>query len=217
VYCSAYKTGVAQGLIRLAKEEKEEEKRKAVVHEQKLLEQMRKDEDEEIQRRLERLKDPGNAEAEEHMPKVEVLDDEINLGDPPPKDSGNVKADEVEPAVESTKVKLEEVEDEDQPQLYDFVDAAFPADADAHGGDGIYGDMLATADFDDSDSDDNLLDLDSAEPRVKQRSLSPLISMPPPPPPLLAKEETVEEEESQWGSVNQLVAFRETSVAVGEE
>ena len=41
--------------------------------------------------------------------------------------------------------------------------------------------------------------------------------MPPPPPPLLAKEETVEEEESQWGSVNQLVAFRETSVAVGEE
>ena len=80
--------------------------------------------------------------------------------------------------------------------------------------------MLATTDFDGFDSDGNLLDLDSAEPRIgqrKQRSPSPSIFMPSPPPPLLAKEETIEEEESQWGSANQLGAAREISVVVGEE
>jgi hypothetical protein len=222
---SAYKIGVAQGLIRLAKQEKEEEKRKAVVHEQKLLEQKRKEEEEEVQRRLDRLKDPGNTEAGEHRPKLEPLDGETILNGPSPEESADLKAEEVELAPESTKVKLEEIEDEDQPTLHAFADpetynmqrSASPTRADVDDGVEIYGDGLATADFDDSDSNDNLLDLDSAEPRVKQRSPSPSISMPPPPLPLPVKPDTVDEEESQWGSVNQLVAFRETSVAVGEE
>jgi hypothetical protein len=222
VSCSAYKTGVAQGLVRLAKEEKAEEKRKAVVHERRLLEQKRKEEEEDDQKRLERLKDPANAEAE-RRPKVEVLDDDINLNDPPPEDSADVMS---EPAVDNMKVKLEEVEDQDQPRLHAFADkepatdlerSVSPVNTDADDKDGFYGDMLARADFDDSDSDDSLLDLDLSEPRVKHRSPSPLISMPPPPLPLSVKTEVAEEEESQWGSVNQLVAFRESSVAVGEE
>ena len=221
LYCSAYKTGVAQGLYKLAKQEKEEEKKKAVIHEQKLLEQKRKEEEEEDHRRLERLKHPRNDEAEEYRPKFEPLDDDIDLNDPSPENTAEGKA-KVESAVEGTNVKLEEVEDDDQPRLhaYAYAETAFdiehPAShVDPDGDDGIYGDMLATADFDDADSDDNL-DLDSAKPHIKQ-SPSPSISMPPPPPPLLPKPDVIEKDESQWASVNQLVAFRATSVAVGEE
>jgi hypothetical protein len=153
------------------------------------------------------------------------VDDEITPNNRSPEEIADIKAEEAEPVAESTKVKLEEIEDEDQPLHHPFAEpetfynirrSASPRYIDD--GDELYGCGLATADFDDDDNDDDdLLDLNSAEPRVKQRSPSPSVLMPPPPPPLPEKTDAAEEEESQWGSLNQLVAFRETSVAVGEE
>ena len=93
---------------------------------------------------------------------------------------------------------------------------------------------FAVPDFNDADDDDDLLDLDAINPRVK--SPKPVASHPPPgpgpssfdlmPPPASTRplaEQRVKEGkaadpdlESPWNSVGQLVAFRESSIAIGD-
>lgn len=220
-FYSAYRTGVSHGLHKVAKEEKKQEKKQAIVREQKLLEQRKEQEKQEEQRRLDRLKNPVVMQVDDAQPKVETHD-EIDLNGNSSASDGPVKVEEVEPKPESTKVKLEEMEDEDGPRLHAFGGMPFspdlgrsvsPAEAVVDlGDDCTYGDMPATADFDDSD-DESIPDLDALDARVKQEN--PPCSMPPPPLPV--KQDDFKDEESQWGSLNQLVAFRETSVAIGEE
>jgi len=184
------------------------------------LEQKRKEEEEEERRRLDRLKDPMMIEANAVQPKVEAQDDDVGLRHKSSGHEGKVKDEVVEPAVGSIKVKLEEIADEDQPRFgspspshnLDPLDYPINSESDIDDSDDFtFGDGLATPDFDDDDDDENIIDLDAPVPRVKEE----VASMPP--PPLPAKQNDLKDEEPQWGSLNQLVAFRETSVAIGEE
>lgn len=131
--------------------------------------------------------------------------------------------DEQEQKPKDTKVKLEEVEDEDQPNLGSFtqsssssgLETSQPKDEDADDGFRATGDIFASADFVDSD-DENDVPFDAPHSQSDSdddAGSSTPPSMLPPPVPRFKKEE----DETQWGSVNQLVAFRETSVAVGDE
>jgi hypothetical protein len=86
-------------------------------------------------------------------------------------------------------------------------------------------DHFVPATFDDDDDVDNLLDLDAAELRFNNATSSPSRDVMGPPsstiPLAEQKSQKVKEETSDdsqlWSSVGQLVAFRETSVAIAED
>lgn len=154
------------------------------------------------------------------QPKVEAYEDETTLNRP-------AKVEEVEPNLASTTVKIEEMEDGDGPRLRpgdfatmplypDLRRSVSPAAAEVDGDDDLsFGGMPAIADFNDSDDDDTP-DLDAPKPHTKLED--PSCSMPSPAPPVKQEQDDFDEDEgSQWGSLNQLVAFRETSVAIGQE
>ncbi|KAJ7287483.1 hypothetical protein C8J57DRAFT_587495 [Mycena rebaudengoi] len=114
------------------------------------------------------------------------------------------------------RVKMEEVEDEefithpplDQPDWMQTRTGNQLAD-DME--DELQGFGYAAPDFNDSD-DENLLDLDAATPRLKKSaSAGPSLGSMAPPP---MKEEP---DDTPWSSVGQLVAFREQSVAIGND
>lgn len=144
----------------------------------------------------------------------------------------------------TTKVKIEEVEDDDlRPNSSMKAEGGHPI-SDTFG---LHGRSLwsphpadnsddesepdfqpvdspfKTADFNDSDDDVAAIDLYSLREHVKPKP-SPEVAMPPPPLPAMGHTKEMEmgmdgdgDEESKWGSVNQLVAFRETSVAIGKD
>ncbi|KAJ7096269.1 hypothetical protein C8R44DRAFT_812580 [Mycena epipterygia] len=196
---NCYRTGVAHGLYHMATKEKEQDKQRAVKKEQALLKARQDQEAAEDRSREDRLKGP---EAKIAGPSSEV---KIKSEDKPELDR---------------RVKIEEVDDDEdfggghstfdqsdwmpatEPTFMDFVNAA-----------------AVKADFNDSDNDEDLLDLDAEKPTLK-RSQSVAPSMPPPASVIPLAEQKVKEEtedDSPWSSVGQLVAFRETSIAIGDD
>ncbi|KAF7315621.1 DUF2786 domain-containing protein [Mycena indigotica] len=185
---NCYCSGVASGLQKMAREDKEKDKQRAVKKELALIKAREAEEAAEDKSRLDRLKAP--------------------------------KEEEVKPTPRDRKVKVEEVEDEDslKPKV-ESVTIAQPDDSHDYDDDdyGIGAPVYETvgADFDAADDVNNLLDLDAELERSKTRDRTKR-SMPPPPPPVIKKEEP-EEEESPWNSVSQLIQFRETSIAIGDD
>ncbi|KAJ7596276.1 hypothetical protein C8J56DRAFT_916999 [Mycena floridula] len=118
---------------------------------------------------------------------------------------------------DSYKVKMEEVEDDDmipsgcpvkqEPQSDDESDNDdSPLDFDNSDN------QFVKADFKDDDPDD-LLDLDAEHPRVKSRPHSPS----PPPAAPEPQSDDDEDDTKQWSSLQQLTAFRESTVAIGDD
>nr|GAT56340.1 predicted protein [Mycena chlorophos] len=129
---------------------------------------------------------------------------------------------------EGTRVKVEEVEDEDSFKPLRSSDSNArvkpePLEADLlDGGDGDDDDDNAPfinetvdADFDAADNMDDF-DIDAELEKAKART-----EMPPPPadpvPAMVVPKKEEEEDESPWASVQQLVQFRETSIAIGDD
>jgi hypothetical protein len=208
---SAYRTGVADGLRRLARDEKHDEKRKAEIKEVRLLEEKREQELEEQKKRLDRLVDPV---LPERLPKKE---EPTEL---------KVKLKEAS----SSKVKIEEVEDEDMsnaPADHDPGNSGFflpilSLETSNDGNDSDSGSAgppeqseFKAADFDD---DNDAFGFDFlTEPAKPSVTYFDRVKMPPSLPPPAQPAIKEEEEESGWGSVSQLEIFRETSVALGNE
>ncbi|KII92588.1 hypothetical protein PLICRDRAFT_89155 [Plicaturopsis crispa FD-325 SS-3] len=211
----AYRMGVAHGLEDLANKEKKDERKKAITREQNLLQKKVEEERAEDQKRIARLQDPPNTS-------------DVDAKEESGPGSRKVKEEQID---ERTKVKIEEVEDEDE--------VSRPLKADPHPGpsykreagsphasmdlddppeDPDRGDFIpglfAAADFDeDGPSREDCLD-DSSGDEGPLPDMAPSASMPPPAPPAKVDEDA---EEVKWNSVNQLVAFREASVAIGDE
>lgn len=200
----------------LAHKGKKEEKQLAIETEKRRLEAACRAEEEEKQARLKRLEQPAVVE------------------DPPPQDQP-VRED-VKPL--DTKVKIEEVDDEDI--MIPALSAAsckneahdeLPAE-DQEPEHGFRGQSLSYAgspafqpDFDDSDDDVNLIDLDAVEPKYQPRVRPSAQEIPSIADPSntggnltsAIREDKIEEKEAQWKSVQQLVAFRDTSVAIADD
>ena len=98
---STYRMGVGDGLQSLARQEKNEEKQRAIEAEKRLLEAARKVEEEEDRARLKRLEQPTTA------------DDALNTEHHPAEEQTNTNHDDKQIKPKDTKVKIEEVEDED--------------------------------------------------------------------------------------------------------
>ncbi|KAF7288687.1 DUF2786 domain-containing protein [Mycena chlorophos] len=198
--CLCYCSGVARGLNQMANEERENAKKQAAKKEQALLKERQEQEAAEDKSRLERLRElPAETKAKE----------------------------EDEPVLDR-RVKVEEVEDEDSSKPLRSSDSNArvkpePLEADPLNGGGDddddnapFIDETVDADFDAADNMDDF-DIDAELEKAKART-----EMPPPPPaaPVPAtvvpkKEE--EDDESPWASVQQLVQFRETSIAIGDD
>lgn len=123
----------------------------------------------------------------------------------------------VKDEVKKTKVKLEEVEDEDMLQANratpPYNDNADHSADDDSGDEGIDVGGDVEADFRDDDPAD-LLDLDAPAPKLKRRSPSEFL--PSEPEEKVPKAE-VNDEDLGWNSRAQLIAFRESTVAIGED
>lgn len=203
---SAYRRGVAKGLIKVAKEEKKSESKMAEVRERQLLEAKKKEEAKDEQRRLVRLHGPKPSQ--EAQPK------------------GEEQPTMVKQETEDGRVELEEVEDEDTVLRQPIQDnaanlegrAVFEFTKEELDNDYVPEDIglgeeetYLRADFG-QDSDDDGNDNGYHGQRTKSEE-----AMPPPAISSVKEEPEKEEEDVQWSSINQLVAFRETSVAVGND
>ncbi|KAF7791901.1 hypothetical protein EIP86_002926 [Pleurotus ostreatoroseus] len=225
--------GVGDGLQSLARQEKNEEKQRAIEAEKRLLEAARKVEEEEDRACLKRLEQPTTA------------DDALSTEHHPAEEQTNTNHDDKQIKPKDTKVKIEEVEDEDFVIPEPSAQSTFPTKNEAsnespvgdHGvilGSSFRAQSLSYAgspafqpDFDDSDDDIDLIDLDAAEPKYQPRArtetkaqIIPNAAGPSNPrevhtaTPTQAKPE---DQEAQWKSVKQLVAFRDTSVAIADD
>lgn len=210
--------GVSDGLCSLAKKGKKEEKQLAIETEKRRLEAARNAEEEENQARLKRLEQPAVAD------------------DPPSEDQP--KKEQMKPI--DTKVKIEEVDDEDmvmstlsaapcKNEADDELPAEYLNETTVHGFRGqslsYTGSPAFQPDFNDSDDDVELIDLDAAEPKYQPRPRPvaqevPNIAVPSNSGRNSAsaiRQNKIEEQETQWKSVQQLVAFRDTSVAIADD
>ncbi|KAJ7072279.1 hypothetical protein C8F01DRAFT_1103240 [Mycena amicta] len=140
----------------------------------------------------------------------EAADDKSRLDRLKDPSTSESKVKEAKP-VNDRRVKVEEVEDEDS--LKPTSDDLGHHDYDDN--DGPYVPVFETvgADFDGADEVDNLLDLDAELEKAQHQDRRAM----PPPPPAVPIPKIEEEEDSPWHSVQQLVQFRESSIAIGDE
>ncbi|KAJ7045569.1 hypothetical protein C8F04DRAFT_440212 [Mycena alexandri] len=194
---NCYRTGVARGLCDMAKKEKAQDKERAQKKEQALLRARQEQEAIEDKARLDRLEGPEDVKIKAEEPEV-VVKPELDR-----------------------RVKMEEVDDDDDIGGQRAFDQAGWTEEDERRE--VFLETLreARADFNDEDDHENLLDLDAEKPKLKRsESTGPSLgSMGPPVSAVPLAEQKVKEEEddSPWSSVGQLVAFREQSIAVGDE
>ncbi|KAJ7901886.1 hypothetical protein B0H14DRAFT_1258867 [Mycena olivaceomarginata] len=201
---NCYRTGVSRGLYGMAEKEKAEDKQRAKKKEQALLTARQEEEAAEDKARLDRLQGPEEAKV-----KTEEAEDVKFESD--------------------RRVKIEEVDDDDDnfggQRAFDHVDWEAETGSqrdDADPGPAFEGFGDVAPDFNDEDNDDDLLDLDAEKPTVKRSdSAGPSRGAMGPPASVvpLAKQKPKEEPEddSPWSSVGQLVAFREQSIAIGDD
>jgi hypothetical protein len=188
----------------MAEKEKAEDKQRAKKKEQALLTARQEQEATEDKARLDRLQGPEEAKV-----KTEEAEDVKFESD--------------------RRVKIEEVDDDDDgfggQRAFDHVDWEAETGSqrdDADPGPAFEGFGDVAPDFNDEDNDDDLLDLDAEKPTVKRSdSAGPSRGAMGPPASVvpLAKQKPKEEPEddSPWSSVGQLVAFREQSIAIGDD
>ncbi|KAJ7703143.1 hypothetical protein B0H17DRAFT_1041917 [Mycena rosella] len=205
---NCYRTGVAHGLYDMATREKKEDKERAIKKEQALLKARQDQEAAEDKSRTERLKGP---EAAGPWEEVKIKAEEPTADIKPEQDR---------------RVKIEEVDDDDDfggQRAFDQVDWMSALGVDDAKNVPAFQDFDDVApDFNDSDNDEDLLDLDAEKPAVKRReSVAPLRgSMAPPASVIPLADQKVKdepEEDSPWSSVGQLVAFRESSIAIADD
>jgi hypothetical protein len=208
--------GVADGLRRLAKKEKMQERDNAVAHERRLLEARKKEEVEEDNRRLDRLKEP-KAEPDiqdETLPeaKAEEKHEQTSID-------------------QDRHVKIEVVDDEDMPppppplwprESINKGESDTPAEFSmGHGDSGFWGNGNDSDDDDDDDDsaadfdDNDAIDFGAIDSKVFPTPSSPGTSKTTQPSSSISK--APKEEDSTWKSVHQLTTFRETSVAVADD
>lgn len=204
----------------LAKKEKKEEHKRTIEQEKQKLISAKREEEAEEARRLERLK-------------------ELKLKEPSHTTGGNAKFTAAAPKKEF--IKIEEVEDEDnvggsvannalKDELPDHIDLNEPSRP-------SYGDAPSPIRYDDGsdddddesgcdpvdesflppdfrDSDDMDMDLDDHKPPSKSEAADI-----PPPEPAPVPLQPVKEEAAEpgWRSVQQLVQFRATSIAIADD
>ncbi|KAJ6593953.1 hypothetical protein B0H19DRAFT_42762 [Mycena capillaripes] len=203
---NCYRTGVAHGLYEMAKKEKEQDKERAQKKEQALLKTRQEQEAAEDKARLDRLEGPEEVEIKAEEPMVDLK--------PEPDRS----------------VKIEEVDDDDDfggQRSFDQADwrsESKPQEDDADLPPPVFGGGFGAVapDFNDEDNHEDLLDLDAPKPKVKRsESAGPSLgSMGPPASVVPLAEQNLKEEpedDSPWSSVGQLVAFRESSIAIGDD
>ncbi|KAH8102617.1 hypothetical protein BXZ70DRAFT_1006526 [Cristinia sonorae] len=216
---NTYRHGVGDGLYALARKEKREEHWRTVeMEKQKLLIAKREEEEEEI-RRLKRLKNPQCDE--DHKPAV--IDGKASSS--PKKDtSGFVKIEDVEGEDKATISTLNEAFQASSEKTHTLDRGWSPEQSSRNGFPDTSGQESDTStdeeneyffdpmdeplqpDFRDSDDDDLYLNPPPAPP-VSASTV-------PPPPALPVKQEI---EEPGWKSVQQLVQFRATSVAIADD
>ncbi|KAJ7770193.1 hypothetical protein DFH07DRAFT_268490 [Mycena maculata] len=190
---NCYRTGVANGLYDMAKKEKKADKERAKKKENAFIKARQEEEAAEDKSRQERLNGPVTASDE-----VKIKTEEPTA--------------EVKPEPDR-RVKIEEVDDDDDfggQRAFDQAD-----DMDTFQG---FADI--EPDFNDEDNADDLLDLDAEKPTLKRsNSAGPSLGSMAPPASIVrfAEQKIKEEDDSPWTSVGQLVAFRETSIAIGDE
>ncbi|KAJ6586975.1 hypothetical protein DFH09DRAFT_241102 [Mycena vulgaris] len=211
---NCYRTGVAHGLYGMAQKEKEADKERAIKKEHALLKTRQDQEAAEDKFRMERLKGPEAAPIAGPSGEVKIEVEETTA--------------EVKPEPDR-RVKIEDVDDDDDfggQRVFNQADwmpeTTFQADDDTEDPPPFHGFAEVAPDFNDSDNDDDLLDLDAEKPTLKRsESVVPLLgSMGPPASTAPLAEQEVKdepEEDSPWSSVGQLVAFRESSIAIGDE
>ncbi|KAJ6499944.1 hypothetical protein C8R47DRAFT_270574 [Mycena vitilis] len=201
---NCYRTGVARGLYDMAKKEKEQDKQRAEKKELALLQTRQEEEAADDKARVARLEGPEEVKIKAEEPIV------------------NIK---LEP---DRRVKIEEVDDDDDfggQRAFDQADWNSDArcqgdDAEPEPGFQDFGDVAPH--FHEEDNAEDLLDLDAPKPKVKRSgSAGPSSALMGPPASVIpladqkVKEE--DEEDSPWSSVGQLVAFRESSIAIGDD
>ncbi|KAF7288688.1 DUF2786 domain-containing protein [Mycena chlorophos] len=219
-YCTVF-----IGLSVMADEEKEKAKQQTIKKELALLKQRQEQEAAEDKSRLERLRqlpalDVKTEVKEEEKPavldrrvKVEEVEDEDSFK--PLSSSGSQSIADPSPFVVSGNSFLP------------FEPSPFAVQFNNYGRD--YDDdnepyippvTVEDADFDAADTLDDF-DVDAELEKAKARTAMPSPLPPAPrkastPPPLVPKKEE-DDDESPWASVQQLVQFRETSIAIGDD
>lgn len=217
---------------RLAEKEKKQERKNAVTHEKRLLEARKKAELEEDVRRLDRLR----------QPKVEqdIQDDKtsakIKTEEKHEQASNSVDRGQVE---QGCRVKVEEVDDEDMPppppplwsresvtKVESDAVPEFPMtngggyDASLDNGDDTdsdneFPDFMPAPDF----NDDDTMDFEALDSKVfpTPSGSGTHETMQPSSSQINAKAPKEEEDDSPWKSVGQLIAFRESSIAIADD
>lgn len=242
---SNYCHGVADGLTAMARRERKEEEQKAIDAEVERLAIAKREEAETRRTELTRLEGPNLSCSHDHKA-VKVK--------PEPEDTKPILQDEEmdeEEDVKSDKpgVKVEEVPDEDEPHrptlarpLPDFPTRLFNEDrfnfsngagmesdddSDNDVGNG-FGDGYSherDADFVEGDDVDDLLDLESAEPKVKVKP-EPIDDEVIKPQPSSSEDDTKEpmpvkpepvEPEASWQSEGQLIQFRNDASRIADQ
>lgn len=241
IFRSVYCHGVADGLVSMARRDRKEEERKAIKAEADRLTKAKTEEDAARKAELERLEGPvapASHDGEETEVKPESTTDTSI-----PEDT----AIKVEAPDEKRGVKMEEVPDEDElrrraqsmprplsPDMWYYglhhnpgTDSDGDSDSDEDVPDyfGRDHERRHDADFVEGDEVDTLLDLESAEPKVKvkpepadevmlQARVSPARDLTPDPAPVKAESDDIE---PSWHSGGQLIQFRNDAEKIAEE
>ncbi|TCD71482.1 hypothetical protein EIP91_008862 [Steccherinum ochraceum] len=227
---NTYRRGIGDGLYSLAKKEKKEEHQRTLKMEKQKLLDAKREEEQEDQRRLERLKDPKieqpDASPEKGSPKkdvfvkIEEVEDEDLVKSSSAAGNKPLKAETILEPVESTRDSLDpntEMRSNEGSSSEDDDD-----DDDSGGGGNEFFDPFdpfedtpeVQPDFRDSDSDDDMyLNPEELKPHVQL----PEPSIAPEPVPQPAQPVKKEEEDASWRSVQQLVQFRATSIAIADD
>ncbi|KAK7057132.1 carboxypeptidase [Favolaschia claudopus] len=188
---NCYRTGVANGLHTMAKKEKEQDKSRAEKKEQALLKARQEEEAAEDKARLDRLEGPEEVKVKKEEP-----------------DQVKAEAD----SESDRRVKIEEIDENDAGNRLasDDEDLAGPT---------FQGFGEIAPDFNDEDDPEDLLNLDDDKSRIQETNAAePSKGLMGPPPPVLPKVKAEpNDDESPWNSVGQLVAFREQSIAIGDD
>jgi len=215
---------VADGLGELAEKERKEEKENALRKEQALLEARRKAEDEDDRSRIERLHGVNNGmdietKTEEDGCRISALNAKVGVY---AEGEGSSKKEE------KNRVTIEVIDDEDMPHAQCNVSGWPDSDESAADHNDLNCDSAADHDDPDCDFVDWSDSDDDYSPSYLEHSAPPRPGsssdlMPPPISTKPLSEQQADgssadpDQDSPWNSVGQLVAFRESSVAIAED
>ncbi|THH34064.1 hypothetical protein EUX98_g51 [Antrodiella citrinella] len=220
---NTYRRGIGDGLYQVATKEKKQEHQRTIMAEKQKLLDANREEREEDKRRLERLKDPkveannnpqldSTPAPKKDFVKIEEVEDEdaatLSVGNNQPlKDEVSHIVESIVPAVDSARSHLDDSAHVTNGEDDDDGDDDDDDEGYAHRGyDDVDDPATPQPDFRDSDDD---LDMEELEPRVAAKA--------EPDAPADTSRAVKEETNPGWKSVQQLVQFRATSVAIADD